>query len=224
MANTNSTISEYNLKRSPSQMFLMRILGFFVLLAVLVSVFSAGIDTPWETAIWESSNPHIFNVFGILIWDFNVMHASISSISISLDDASQISDEKAKDYLFSTLEWKNKSTNAYVQCNSVFSAVPLSVVSKSESILGSFSFNYKIAQLFAKELFSHSFSECANYGYYWKNTMTNAALLLGRSAELSDSSWLLAKKDFEELGYLGICDSDFYGYSSSSCDTIIPAF
>ena len=205
-------------------MFLMRILGFFVLLAVLVSVFSAGIDTPWETAIWESSNPHIFNVFGILIWDFNVMHASISSISISLDDASQISDEKAKDYLFSTLEWKNKSTNAYVQCNSVFSAVPLSVVSKSESILGSFSFNYKIAQLFAKELFSHSFSECANYGYYWKNTMTNAALLLGRSAELSDSSWLLAKKDFEELGYLGICDSDFYGYSSSSCDTIIPAF
>ena len=197
----------------------MRILVFFILSALSVSAFSASIDTPWETAVWGSNNPHIFNVFGVSIWDFNAMHASISSITLSFEGAGDIYDDKSRDYLISALEWKNKSDNSIVQCNSV-----LSTVSGNPSAGGFPVFNSQIAQFFAKELFSHSFSECASYGYYWKNTMTNAVLLLGRSAELSDSAWLLAKKDFAELDYLGICDVDFYGSSSSSCDTIVPAF
>ena len=192
----------------------MKILIFTLCILGLLGLFYAGY---WQDQYWSSHNPNIFHFIVVEVWNTAALHPTLDSLGLDSINTSDIPDETVKISVQDVNLAKSKAVFSKLRCEALYSKV---VGEMPAYAIGSGVFGPVLSTIFglmAIEIKEKSFSECGDYGTYWRETMDGAENILVMSNKQYQSGFTAAQSTFASAKDAGICDDDFTGAAKEEC-------
>ncbi|MFH0737740.1 MAG: hypothetical protein V1827_04010 [Candidatus Micrarchaeota archaeon] len=181
---------------------------YAVIALSLASIAFAGLQDPWVDRTWVASNPHIWTFGAEFWWNLPALHETIESIDAgragSLDLPEEVQDDVAK-AASSSKQASDRKTLCTINLISSLGA-------------GQFMFS---------QLFMNAFSEssgCTSYKASWKEAVGAALDAADMAASDAEGSVSGARTAYEELVFMGVCESGYSGPGSGPCPELRSAF
>ena len=176
---------------------------------LFVSVISAAYQRPWENQSWVSSNPNIFS-YGVELW-WNVPELHKTMESLEFQDIEYKGGVKT--YVDQAKLRKKQTEENYWACTSDPHLDSLWLmagphVSSFMSLLSEFS----------------KISNCITYKSNWIAVVDSSLNSLEQSSRDASISIASARKNYDEINFLGLCNVNFTYRDSQNCAGMEAAF
>ncbi len=187
---------------------------FLITLIVLSTCYASSFHRPWQNSTWVATNPAIWSYGLELWWDIPELSKTLDSLDIQKTGELNINGS-AKTHVAQTVAYRGLANENKTQC----------METDTLGLLWGYTAGGPGLGLFVNTLSEFSrISNCIAYRQNWIGATDSALCALEESVMTAENSLEKARTAYEEIEFMGLCNSEYTRAGSENCAEIQGAF
>jgi hypothetical protein len=179
-----------------------------IVLLVLLSISHSAFPRPWENKTWVAKNPNIWTYGMEYWWNLPELDKTLDSMQAEAAGEYQLNGS-TEDFVLEAISRTAEAEEKKMACTMV--------------ILASIGIFPVLPSNIFIEVFS-SASACVSYKHSWKGAVDSALKAIEESEMAAAAQIYKARASYDQVLFMGLCDYNYSGPGSESCQEFASAF